>query len=132
VIQASIRNNAQTSSLWLSIPLVPAVIAVADRLAPPPVGRDAVEQLPVSRRRGCRLVEDDYIQSANLRLVLSKRLPDDPFYSIPAGRMPAVLLGYRQAEPGGITTVLPGQYRKPFVPAARGFFEHAAECFGIQ
>lgn len=96
------------------------------------MGRHAVEQLPVTRRGGPRLVDHDHIQSAYLRLVLSKRLPDDAFYSIPAGCLPAMLLRYREAQPGDIEVVLPGEYGKPFVPAARSFFEHAAERIGIE
>ena len=132
MIQASIRNNAQTSSLWLSIPLVPAITAVAAFLAASPVSRHAVEQLPVGGFGGRRLVDDNNVHSAYLRLVLSKRLPDDALYSISTGRLPAVFFRYRQAQPGVIEVILPGEYRKPFIAATRGFFEHAAERLGIE
>ena len=92
----------------------------------------AVEQLPIRGIGRGRLVDHDDVETCQLRLVLPERFPDNALYSVPAGRLPAVLFRNCQAEPGDVLVVLPAKYRKPFVAATGRFFKHAAERRSIQ
>jgi hypothetical protein len=94
--------------------------------------RHAVEQLPVP---GCLcrgLVNHNDIQARHFCLVLSKRFPDNALDSVSAGCLPTILFRNCEAQPRDVCVIRPAKYGKPFVPAARRFFEHAAECSSIQ
>ncbi len=91
-----------------------------------------VEQLSIPGGRGLRLIDHDDIESGQFRLVLPKRLPDNAFDPVSACGLPAVLFRYRKTQPRDVRVILPAKYRKPFVPAARRFFEHAPERRGIK
>ena len=80
----------------------------------------------------CGLVNHNDIQARHFCLVLSKRFPDNALDSVSAGCLPAILFRNCEAQPRYFCVVRPAKYGKPFVPAARRFFEHAAECSSIQ
>jgi hypothetical protein len=94
--------------------------------------RHAIEQLPVGGTFCGRLVDHDNVETGQFGLVLPERFPDNALYSVSAGCLPAVLFRNRQAEPGNVCLVLSAKYRKPFVAAARCFFEHAPERRSVQ
>jgi len=96
------------------------------------VRRHAVEQLSVA---GCLcrgLVNHNNIQANHFCLVLPKRLSDNAFDSVSAGCLPTIFFRNSEAQPRDVCVIRPAKYGKPFIPAARRFFEHAAECSSIQ
>ena len=58
--------------------------------------------------------------------MVSKRLTHDALDSVALGCVAAVLFGNRESEPRRFAFIIPAQDGKPFVPAARGFFEDVA------
>ncbi len=106
---------------------VPAGAGCPGLAASLPVGRHAVEQHAIRGAGRSGLVDYNHVEPCDVRLVLPERLPDDTFYPVSAGCLPAVFFRDRQTESRGLPVILPAKYRKPFVAAARGFFEHAAE-----
>ena len=81
--------------------------------------------MPVVAGLRGRLVNDYDVEARQLCLVQSKRLPDNPLDSVSRCCRPTMLLGDCQTEARGLVVILPAQHGKPFVPAARRFFEHA-------
>ena len=71
------------------------------------------------------LVNDYHVEARQLCLVQSKRLPDNPLDSVSRCCCPTMLFGDCQTEARDLVAILPAQHGKPFVPAARRFFEHA-------
>ena len=64
--------------------------------------------------------------------MLSERLPDNALDSVSAGCLSTVFLGNGQTESGPVHLVFSVQHRKPFIPAARCFFEHACKSGRIK
>ena len=57
---------------------------------------------------GCRgFIDDDNVEAAERILMLPKRFSDDTLDLVARRRLAAMLLGYREAEPGGPVIVLP-------------------------
>jgi hypothetical protein len=83
------------------------------------VAVEAIKYLPVGAVAGCRLVDHHYVQSLKLRLVESKRLPNNTFYSVSPGGRAAILFCDCQAQSGWPALVVAAQHGKAFVPAAR-------------
>ncbi len=71
------------------------------------------------------LVNDYDVEARQHCLVQSKRLPNNPLDSVSRCCRPTMLLGDCQTEARGLIAILPAQHGKPFVPAARRFFEYA-------
>jgi len=55
--------------------------------------------------------------------VVSKRLTHDAFDSVSLGRITTILFRYCQPQAGRTAFIVPAEDGKPFVPAARRFFE---------
>jgi len=88
-----------------------------------PVAIEAGKQLLVTAVTRCRLVQHHDVEILECCLVVSKRLPHEALDPVSLRRFATVLFCYRQPEPARAAFVLPAEDGKPFVPAARGFFE---------
>ncbi len=97
-----------------------------------PVCFQAVAQRAVVFVRGRSLVHDHDIKPFEFGLMLSEGLPNNPFEPIALACLFTLLLRNRESEAGSLDFVLAAQHGKPFVAAARGFFEHATERCSIQ
>ena len=82
-----------------------------------------------SRRR---LIHDDHINAAQLLLVLSKRFSNHPLNTVSRCRFTTMFFRDRKAEPRLFVIIVAAEHCKEFIPASRGFFEHAAESGGIK
>jgi len=87
----------------------------------------AVEQRPVIRRGGRRLIEYNDIDTADCRPVLSERLPDNALQPVASGREATVLLANRQAQSWLGRAVWPIKNSKQVIAAALGFRKDATE-----
>jgi hypothetical protein len=97
-----------------------------------PVAFQAVEELCVGRcgRRG--LVHDDKVKTGELLLVAAKGFTNDSFDAIPSRRGPAVLLGYRHAEPGGIRCIFSTKHGEKRVATPTCLLKHPPEVGRIE
>jgi hypothetical protein len=79
-----------------------------------------------------RLIHDDDINAVQFLLVLSKRFSNHPFNPVSRRRFTTMFFRYRKTEPCLFFIIVAAEHCKEFIPASRGFFEHAAESSGIK
>ena len=90
-----------------------------------------IHRYRVRHARG-RLIDYNDIEARQFLLVLSKRLPNHPFYAVSCCRLAAMLFGNRKTEPWQFIFIIAAEHCKEFIAAARCFFEHAAESGGVE
>jgi len=85
----------------------------------------AVKKCFVTGPHRGRAVQNDNIETLQVRAMVPKRLPDSSLQTIAANRRPAVFPGYGQAESRLLATIFCVENRKHFVAAAFCFLEDA-------
>ena len=73
------------------------------------------------------LIHDDDINAVQLLLVLSKRLSNHSLNTVSRRRFTTMFFRDGKAEPCLFVIIVAAEHCKEFIPASRGFFEHAAE-----
>jgi hypothetical protein len=109
------------------VPRPAGTLAALLLLATVPVCSQALPKLPVVSGRSVRAAQHDHVEAGEPLLVLPKRLPDNALYPVPARGRLAMFLRDSKPKPGRLPFILPTEHGKPFVSAARSFFEHARE-----
>jgi len=96
------------------------------------VAAEAIKYLPVVAGSRGGLINYYDVEPRQHRLVVPKRFPDNPLDSVSRCCRPAMLFGDCQTEARYPAAVFPAKHGKPFVFAARRFFEHAAVSRSIE
>ena len=86
----------------------------------------------IGRHSRRRLIHDDDINAVQLLLMLSKRLSNHPLNAVSRRRFTTMFFRDRKAESWLFVFIVAAEHCKEFIPASRGFFEHAAESGGVK